>query len=453
MRTLSNTDLLSIIGNTPLVELANLDTGKCRLFAKLEFLNPGGSIKDRIALSMIQSAEASGELKPGATIVEATAGNTGLGLALVATQKHYPLVVVLPDKMSLEKINTLRSMGAEVIITRSDVGKGHPEYYQDLARSIAAERGGFFVNQFGNPANVAAHFKHTGPEIWEQTGGHVDAFVCGVGSGGTLSGIGGYLKSVASNVDIVLGDPVGSVLAGYIETGQIGEAGRWLVEGIGEDFIPDICDLSLVDEAYSISDQEAFTMVRTLLTREGIMAGTSSGVLLASALKYCAKQTEEKHVVTLLPDNGARYISKVYNDDWMLDQGFIARPTHHDLRDLIVRRHQERETVFVTADDHLQTALNRAKLHSISQLPVLENGKVVGIIDEWDMMQAVMQNSACFDETVNDYMTCNPELIDYRSSLDELNAVIGRDHVAIVMDGDNFLGIITRIDIINYLRR
>ena len=316
-------NVLQMIGNTAMVELNHLDTGCCRLFGKLELNNPTGSIKDRIALNMIEKAEQQGLLKPGQTIVEATAGNTGLGLALVAAQKGYPLFIVLPDKMSVEKEYNLKAMGAEVIRTRSDVEKGHPEYYQDLAATIAEEKGAFFVNQFGNPANVEAHFQNTGPEIWEQTRGEVDAFVCGVGSGGTLSGVGGFLKSKNPDVEIVLADPEGSILAPLHHTGVAPKAGKWLVEGIGEDFVPSICDLDLINYAFTITDKEAMLASRQLLLKEGLMAGSSTGVLLQAALNYCQQQTEPKTVVTLICDTGNRYLSKLYNNDWMKEKGFI----------------------------------------------------------------------------------------------------------------------------------
>jgi len=316
-------NVLEMIGNTAMVELNHLDTGCCRLLGKLELNNPTGSIKDRIALNMIETAERDGKLKPGQTIVEATAGNTGLGLALVAAQKGYPLVIVLPDKMSAEKEYNLKAMGAEVIRTRSDVEKGHPEYYQDLAATIAEQRGAFFVNQFGNPANVEAHFKNTGPEIWQQTEGKVDAFVCGVGSGGTLSGVGGFLKTQNPAIEIVLADPVGSILAPLHHTGVAPKAGKWLVEGIGEDFVPSICDLDLIDHAFSVSDKSAMLTARELLLKEGLMAGSSTGVLLRAALDYCLQQTEPKTVVTLICDTGNRYLSKLYNNEWMREQGFI----------------------------------------------------------------------------------------------------------------------------------
>ena len=269
--------LLDLIGNTPLVEITHFDAGPCRLFVKLENQNPAGSIKDRIGLSMIEAAERNGRVKPGGTIIEATAGNTGLGLALVAAQKGYRLILIVPDKMAREKIFHLRALGAEVMLTRSDVGKGHPEYYQDMAERIAAETGGFFVNQFGNPANPEAHEKTTGPEIWEQMEHHVDAIVCGVGSGGTLTGLSRFFNRVSPRTEMILADPVGSVLCDYVKTGQYGEAGSWVVEGIGEDFIPPVADLSRVRNAYSISDQESLATARDLLRKEGILAGSSSG--------------------------------------------------------------------------------------------------------------------------------------------------------------------------------
>lgn len=310
---------LEMVGNTPMLKVSNLDTGPCELYLKLEILNPGLSVKDRIAISMIEAAEQEGKLKPGDTIVEATAGNTGLGLALVAMQKGYKLVIVLPDKMSREKLYNLRAMGAEVIGTRSDVNKGHPEYYQDLAERIATERGAFYVNQFANQANVKAHYTTTGPEIWEQMEGHIDAFVCGVGSGGTLTGVGQYLREQNADVDLVLADPEGSILAPLVNEGKTVEPGSWLIEGIGEDFIPDTCNISLANKAYAISDKESFTTARDVLQKEGILVGSSTGTLIAAALRYCRDQTDPKRVVTLACDSGSRYLSKLFNDEW-LDQ-------------------------------------------------------------------------------------------------------------------------------------
>lgn len=447
-------NVLQLVGNTPLVRMAHLDTGSAELYAKLENLNPGGSIKDRVALSMIDAAEQEGKIKPGTTLIEATAGNTGIGLALVAAQKGYRLLLVIPDKMSQEKIFNLKSMGAEVITTRSDVAKGHPDYYQDVAARLAHEiPNAFFINQFSNPANVQAHFNGTGPEIWQQMEQKVDAIVCGVGSGGTLSGIGRYIKSVSPQTKMVLADPKGSILAHYVKTGQLIQPDSWLVEGIGEDFVPSICDLSLVDEAYTITDAESFEYARLLLKEEGISGGSSSGTLLAAALQYCRGCRKKERVVTLVPDTGNRYLTKMYNDYWLLDQGFIERKPYYDLRDLIARRHQEHATVTIQPKETLLAAYSRMKLHEISQLPVLQDEKIIGIIDEADILMAVYEHENRFRDSVNTAMITNLETIHYDKPLKALISIFEKNHVAIVMDGEQFLGVITRIDLLNYLRK
>jgi len=326
--------ILSLIGDTPLVQVTQFDTGPCQLFLKLENQNPGGSIKDRIALSMIEAAEAEGHLQPGGTVVEATAGNTGLGLALVAGAKGYRVLLVIPDKMSQEKISHVKALGAEVRITRSDVTRGHPEYYQDVAARLAQEiPGAFYVNQFGNPANPLAHERTTGPEIWEQMRHDVDAIVVGVGSGGTLTGLGRFFNRVKPRrgIEMVLADPTGSILYEYVKTGKLVESGSWAVEGIGEDFVPEIADMSLVTDAFEIDDEESFATARELLRKEGIFGGSSTGTLVAGALRYCRQQTKAKRVVSLVPDTGNKYLSKMYSDFWMAEQGFIHRPPHGDL--------------------------------------------------------------------------------------------------------------------------
>ena len=444
--------LLDLIGNTPLVEITGMDAGRCRIFLKLESQNPGGSIKDRIGRSMIEAAEADGRLKPGGTIIEATAGNTGLGLALIATLKGYKLILVVPDKMSREKIFHLKAMGAEVVLTRSDVGKGHPEYYQDMAKTIADETGAFFVNQFGNPANPLAHETTTGPEIWRQMHQDVDAIVCGVGSAGTITGLSRYFQKVSPRTELVLADPVGSVLADFVRTGTYGEAGSWLVEGIGEDFIPPIADFSRVKKAYSISDEESATTVRELLAKEAILAGSSTGTLLAAALRYCREQTTSKRVVTFVCDSGNKYLSKVFNDYWMMDQGFIKREHFGDLRDLITRRHDEKATVTIGPDDKLMTAYARMKLYDISQLPVLEDGKVVGLIDEWDLLTASREDPEHFKDPVRYAMTQRLETVGLKTPIPRLLETFNKGHVALVIEDGKFYGLVTRMDVLNHLR-
>jgi cystathionine beta-synthase len=446
--------MLELIGNTPLVEVTRLDTGRCRLFLKLEHQNPGGSIKDRIALAMVEAAEKEGRIKEGSLLVEATAGNTGLALALVAVRKGYRLLIVVPDKMSHEKIFHLRAMGAEVRMTRSDVTKGHPEYYQDLAARIAAETpGAYYVNQFANPANPAAHEASTGPEIWEQMGRKVDTVVAGVGTGGTITGLARYFSSVSPETEIVLADPTGSILADYVSTGKKPEVGTWLVEGIGEDFIPPVCDLSRVKKAYSIPDREAFAVCRDLLKKEGILAGTSSGTLVAAALRYCREAAQPRRVVSFICDSGNKYLSKVYNDYWMLEQGFIERERTGDLRDLIARRHADRAVATVNADETVQAAYQRMKLYDVSQLPVLEAGRIVGIVDEEDILLDVYDNPGHFDEPVREAMESHLVTVPPDAPLERLMEIFNRGMVAIVVDGEAFLGLITRIDLLNWLRR
>ncbi len=445
--------ILSLIGNTPLVEATRLDTGACRLFLKLENQNPGGSIKDRIGLSMIEAAERDGRLKPGGTIVEATAGNTGLGLALVAARKGYKLVLVIPDKMSREKVFHLTAMGADVVMTRSDVGKGHPDYYQDMAEKIAKDTGAFYVNQFGNPANSLAHETSTGPEIWEQMGGKLDAVVCGVGSAGTLAGFTAYFRKVAPHVAMVLADPVGSILVDEVKTGKHGAAGSWLIEGIGEDFIPPIADLSGVKEAYAISDAESFAAARELLASEGIFGGSSTGTLLAAALKYCRSRKNPERVVSLVPDSGNKYLSKMYNDYWLADMGFRERAKHGDLRDYIGRPTEERATVTVGPDDTLLTAFSRFRVNDVSQLPVLQGEKIVGLIDEYDMLMAVSRGESHFRDPVSKHMETVLETLEPTRALDDVMRILDRGHVALIVEGGKFHGIITRIDILNSLRR
>ena len=447
-------NILDLIGNTPILQLRSFDTGLCRLLIKLESQNPGGSIKDRIGRSMIEAAEREGKIGPGSTLVEATAGNTGLGLALVAASKGYKLTLVIPDKMSQEKLLHLHALGATIIMTRSDVAKGHPQYYQDFAERIARETpNSFYVNQFNNPANPLAHEQTTGPEIWEQTGHQLDAVVCGVGSGGTITGLSRYFAKVAPNVEMVLADPAGSVLAEYVRTGHIGTAGSWLVEGIGEDFIPAIADLSRVRHAYTISDAEALDSIRHLLRRECVFAGSSTGTLLSAALRYCREQTTAKTVVTFACDTGSKYLSKAYNDFWMADQGLMGRPTYGDLRDVISRPFHEGAVVTVEPGDPLTVAYARMRLYDVSQLAVLESGKLAGIVDESDLLLAVQHGGANFDRPVREVMSSNIRTIDRRAEIKELLPIFDAGLVAVVNDDQGFHGLITRIDVLNYLRK
>ncbi|MEI2431400.1 MULTISPECIES: pyridoxal-phosphate dependent enzyme [Lysobacter] len=447
--------VLELIGNTPIVKAQRLDTGVCELYLKLESQNPGGSIKDRIGLSMIEAAEKAGKIKPGDTLVEGTAGNTGIGLALVAQQKGYKLLLVVPDKMSREKIFNLKAMGAQVVLTRSDVAKGHPDYYQDLAERIARETpGAYFINQFGNPDNPAAHEFGTGPEILAQMGGQLDAIVFGCGSSGTMTGLSRAFAEHSPTTELVLADPVGSILEEYINRGTLSDkSASWMVEGIGEDFLPPISDFTRVKKAYAIADKESFLTARELLEKEGILGGSSTGTLLAAALKYCREQTAPKKVLVFVCDTGNKYLSKMYNDYWMLDNGFIQRDQHGDLRDLILRPYSQRDTVVVGPNDLLVTAYQRMKLYDVSQLPVMDGEQIVGIVDESDVLLHVYGDESRFRDPVSTAMVSKLDKIQVGEPIESLLPVFDRGHVAIVADGDRFLGLITRIDLLNFLRR
>lgn len=451
----SNPAVLALIGNTPLIPVTRLDTGPCQLFLKLESQNPGGSIKDRIGLAMIEAAERDGSLQPGGTVVEATAGNTGLGLALVAGAKGYRTVLVVPDKMSTEKILHLKAMGAEVHITRSDVGKGHPEYYQDFAERLARDiPGAFFTDQFNNPNNPRAHELTTAPEIWEQMQHSLDTIVCGVGSAGTITGLTRFFRNKQPALDFVLADPKGSVLAEYVRTGKVRDtSGSWAVEGIGEDFVPAIADLSAVKQTYTIGDEESFGTARALLRAEGILAGSSTGTLLAAALRYCREQSAPKRVVSFVCDTGTRYLSKLYNDNWMIDQGLMKRKSYGDLRDIIGRRFDEGGVITADITDTLVTAFNRMRGAQISQLPVIHEGKIVGIIDESDLLLKVATDAKLFRSPVGETMTSHIETLPPGGSLEQLRSTLKRGLVAIIADQDNFYGLITRSDLLNHLRR
>ena len=312
-------NILEMVGNTPVLKINNIDTGKCDLYVKMESLNPFGSIKDRVGLKMVQDAENQGLIKEGFTIIESTAGNTGLGLALAAKLKGYKLILVIPDKMSEEKIRHLEAMGVEIIMTRSDVENGHPEHYQSIAEKLLESTpNSFFANQFENESNPQVHFETTGPEIWDQMEGNIDAFVAGVGTGGTISGVGGFLKSKNPDIKVIIADPIGSVVADAVNTGEYKfEGGSWNVEGIGEDYIPANLNLDIIDEGIYVSDKEAFSMVDQLLQKEGILAGSSCGTLVDAAIKWCKAQEEPKTVVTLICDTGNKYLSKAFNKDWV----------------------------------------------------------------------------------------------------------------------------------------
>lgn len=454
MPTHATLPTLSLIGNTPMVRVTAFDTGQCELFLKLESQNPGGSIKDRMAIAMIEAAERNGRLKPGGTMVEATAGNTGIGLALVAAIKGYKLILVIPDKMSPEKIAHARALGADIRLTRSDVGPGHPDYYQDMAAAITREDPSIYnINQFSNPANPLAHEAGTGPEIWQQMEHNVDAVVCGIGSGGTLTGLSRFFERIQPDLDVVLADPEGSSLGEYVRTGKHIPSGSYAVEGIGGSCVPAIADLTRVRHAYNISDEESFRLSRELLKCTGVLAGSSSGTLLAAALRYCREQTSPKRVVSFVCDTGSKYLSRVHSDFWMFDQGFLKHPHTGDLRDLISRTYEQGGVITVKPDDMLLTAFQRMRIADVSQVPVMEDGRCVGVLDESDLLYATHLDTGRFRSPVRDAMTPRLETVNVTAGFDELYRVLDHGLVALIVDENRFLGLITRSDMLSYLRR
>jgi cystathionine beta-synthase len=421
---------------------------------KLESHNPGGSIKDRIGLFIIEEAEKSGELKPGGTIIEATAGNTGIGLALVAAIKGYKIILVIPDKMSREKILHLEGLGAEIILTRSDVPEGHPEYYQDLARKIVSETpGAFLANQFSNPANPLAHRTTTAPEIWEQMDGKMDAMVAGVGSGGTLTGLAEFFKEKDPNIQMVVADPEGSVVADAVRKGSFSyEGGTWLVEGVGEDFIPENLNLELLDDAEVVSDKEAFQTLQVLLQEEGILGGSSTGTLVAGAIKWCKKQDTPKRVVTFICDTGNKYLSKAYNKSWLHDNHLLEDQENGDLTDLINRRADRGDMISVSPSDSLLVAYNRMRASDISQIPVLDAEELVGVLDEEDLLLTVSNNESAFSRPVSEYMVKDLDILPIDAPESSLLDILSQGKVAIIFEEEVFIGFITKVDLINHYR-
>ena len=446
--------LLDLIGGTPILQLKSLDTGPCNLYVKMESNNPGGSIKDRVGLAIIEEAEKSGELQQGGTIIEATAGNTGIGLALVAALKGYKIILVIPDKMSREKILHLEGLGAEIILTRSDVPEGHPEYYQDVARKLASETpGSFLANQFSNPANPMAHRTSTAPEMWDQMEGKIDAVVAGVGSGGTLTGLAEFFKAKDPSICMVAADPEGSIVADAVLKGNYAyDGGSWLVEGVGEDFIPDNFNTSLMDDAETVSDKEAFEVLQIILKEEGILGGSSSGTLVAAAAKWCRKQTEPKNVVTFICDTGNKYLSKAFNKSWLHDNNLLELEKFGDLRDLINRRADKGEMITVSPGETLLVAYNRMRASDISQIPVMDEGKLLGVMDEEDLLFTVSQEPGKFSDNVSLHMIDKLDTLQFDATKDELLTILSEGKVAIIFDKEIFIGFVTKVDLINFYR-
>lgn len=439
-------NILGVVGRTPLIRLNRVASGVTSpIYVKAEFLNPGGSVKDRVGLAMIEAAERDGRLRPGATIVEATAGNTGVGLALAAAVKGYRLLVVMPDKMSEDKISLLRAYGAEVVITPTSVPPDSPESYNGVADRLAREiPGAWRPNQFSNPHNPLIHALTTGPEIWEDSQGAVDVFVAGMGTGGTISGTAKFLKEKNPSVTIVGADPEGSILSG--DTPR-----SYKVEGIGEDFIPRTFDRRIVDEMVRVSDKESFNAARRLAREEGILAGGSSGTALAAALKYAQRLARPQYIVVLLPDTGRNYLSKIFSDRWMQENGFWEDHVRQSLtvRDILAEKTQWPSLISVTPRETLSRAVELMETYNISQLPVLDEGKSVGSVSESSVLRALHDGLTASSQEVAAIMGKPLPTLDGRTDAAEAyRMLLGGVPAVIVMRGDEGIGLITRADLI-----
>ena len=449
-------NVLSTIGNSPLIKLGKVIRGlRPQIFVKLESTNPGGSNKDRIGRDIIEDAEREGHLKPGGTIVEATSGNTGLGLAIGAAVKGYRCICTMPDKMSIEKIRILRAYGAEVIVTPTAVPHESPESYTEVAKRIVRETpNAILANQYYNPRNPEAHYKTTGPEIWEQTGGQLDYFVAGIGTGGTISGVGRYLKEKNPDIKVVAGDPKGSILRDYYYTKKVPSNFKvYQVEGIGQDFVPGVLHLQFIDDILEISDKESFLLARRLTREEGIFVGGSSGTALAAAMKV-AEQLSEKHVmVVLLADSGERYLSKIYNDDWMRENRFLT-PERITVRFVHESKQALPRLISVDPVSTVRKALDLINQNNVSQLPVLDKGRSVGSVDESDLMGAVLGNPALFDAPVNSLMKPSFPKLHLDELITQAIQLLSKKHPAVLVEDDGkIVGILTRYDVIEYMSR
>jgi cystathionine beta-synthase len=453
-------DILQAIGSTPLVQLTRIGRGlPCPLYAKVEFFNPGGSIKDRIAVRIIEEAENSGRLKPGGTVVESTSGNTGMGLAIACAKKGYKSVFVMPDKMSQEKIQLLRAFGAKVVITPTSVTPDDPRSYYSVAKKIVRETpNAILANQYHNPENPHSHYLTTGPEIWEQTQGQITDLVIGMGTGGTITGAGRFLKEKNPDIRLVGVDPVGSLLLEtWQNNGRIPEdaqASTYKVEGIGEDFIPSTLDLSIVDEVIQIGDKESFLWTRRLVKEEGIFCGGSSGTAVAAAVRYAQRLTPDRLVVVVLPDSGARYLSKIFDDEWMRENGFMETTWSQVPLSEILAVKSFQGLVSACDSDRMTDVIALMKEHDISQVPALNSkGELVGLVSEVDLLQHMLDagHTHTPDETVDEIMRPAQAVFSSNTPLEAVLPSIVEGQVVLVTEAEHPIGILTKIDVLDFI--
>ena len=446
--------LVDLVGNTPLVRLSKVTEGiAATVLAKVEYFNPGGSVKDRIALRMIEAAEQSGELKPGGTIVEPTSGNTGVGLAIVAQQKGYRCIFVCPDKVSTDKINVLRAYGAEVVVCPTAVAPEHPESYYNVSDRLVRETpDAWKPDQYSNQNNPLSHYESTGPEIWRQTDGRVTHFVAGVGTGGTITGTGRYLKEASEGrVRVIGADPEGSVYSG-------GTGRPYLVEGVGEDFWPAAYDPDLPDEIVAVSDKESFLMTRRLAREEGLLVGGSCGMAVVAALQVAAKASAHDVVVVLLPDSGRGYLSKIFNDDWMADYGFLSSSADTTVRDVLARKGAVLpEFVHVHPSDTVREAIDILREYGVSQMPVVRQeppvviGEVAGSVMERDLLDALFNGTAHLADAVERHMSPGLPMVGAGEPVSAAMTALEKADAAVVVEDGKPAGVVTRQDLLGFL--
>lgn len=449
-------NILEVVGNTPMVRLNRVAKGiRATMLAKLEFMNPGGSVKDRIGIFMLEAAEKAGKIKPGGTVIEGTSGNTGMGLAIAAAIKGYQCIFTMPDKMSQEKIDALRALGAEVIVTPTQVEHYDPRSYHSVAQRLSREiPNSIFPNQYENPANTQAHYETTGPEIWEQTEGKVTHVVIGVGTGGTITGVARFLKEKNPAIRIIGADPQGSIFAEMFRTGIKPQVQPYKVEGIGQDEMPANVDFSVIDEIHTVSDRDAFLKTRLLARNEGIFAGGSAGAALHVALKCADKLTEKDVVVTIIPDSGTRYLSKIYNDNWMKENQFLE--PRIDVRASQVLQDKVRRAgslVSIPLGVNVEDAVNLMRQHDISQVPIIEGGEVVGSISETKILEILVSDPLAKRKPVAEYMEKPFPVISEEASLTQVATLIDPQTPAILVKQSSGFDIITKSDLIFFLTK
>ncbi|MBS1522565.1 MAG: pyridoxal-phosphate dependent enzyme [Bacteroidetes bacterium] len=444
-------NILETIGNTPMVRLNTITKGiPATVLAKIETTNPGNSIKDRMALKMIEDAEKSGVLKPGGTIIEGTSGNTGMGLAIAAVIKGYKCIFTSTDKQSKEKFDALRAFGAEVIVCPTNVDPEDPRSYYSVSSRLEREvPNSWKPNQYDNLSNSQAHYEQTAPEIWEQTEGKITHLVAGVGTGGTISGIAKYLKEKNPNIKVIGIDTYGSVFKKYKETGIFDkdEIYPYITEGIGEDFLPQNVDFSLIDHFEKVTDKDAALMTREVALKEGIFAGNSTGSAVAGVLQVKHMFKEGDVVVIIFPDHGSRYMAKMYNEDWLRERGFLKdeKLTAKD----IIKKKDRQEIITIDCEKSILEAINVIKSLNISQIPVTQKGMVIGKITESDILDALLENPALKSYPVQTITTASFPFVDLNTSIDKISAMINKDNIAVLVEDQGNIEIITQYDIIN----